>query len=135
VRNEALHPHKTRNITITFILISASLTAKGKTNDSVSNTSVYAAFTCKKSLTHYNMTKKSRQEKCRQCLKKPFDISDNDFMIDSERKGTVAYFVNEINLCGYPHVILEEERNLVRAVVLPVRGERGNKSTGYALKY
>jgi len=43
------------------------------------------------------MAKESRQEKCRQCLKKIFDISDYDCMIDSERKGTVACFVSEIN--------------------------------------
>jgi hypothetical protein len=58
-------------------------------------------------------------------------------MTGSERKETVACVVNEINLCGYPHVKLEsiEKRNLVRAVVLPVRGERGKKLRGYALKY
>jgi hypothetical protein len=57
-------------------------------------------------------------------------------MIGSERKRTVDCFVNEINLCGYPHVKRsKEERNLVCAVVLPVRGERGKKSEGYALKH
>ena len=37
-------------------------------------------------------------------------IADYDFMIDSESKGTVARFVNEINLCGYPHVNMEVKR-------------------------
>jgi hypothetical protein len=31
-------------------------------------------------------------------------------MIDSEKKGTDACFVNEVNLCGYPHVKLEVKR-------------------------
>jgi len=53
------------------------------------------------------MTKESRWEKCRQCLKKIFYIADYDFMIDSERKGTVAFFINEINLCEYSHVKME----------------------------
>jgi hypothetical protein len=56
------------------------------------------------------MAKVSRQEKCRKCLKKIFEISYYDFMIDSERTGTVACFVNEIKLCGYPHVKLEVKR-------------------------
>jgi hypothetical protein len=53
------------------------------------------------------MAKESRQEKC---LKNVFNNSDYDFMIDSERKGTVACFVNEINLSGYPHVKLVVKR-------------------------
>lgn len=56
------------------------------------------------------MAKESRQEKCRQCLKYIFEISDYDFMIDSERKGTVVCFVNEINLWGYPYVKLKVKR-------------------------
>jgi len=31
-------------------------------------------------------------------------------MIDSDRKGTVACFVNEINLCENPHVKMEVKR-------------------------
>ena len=58
------------------------------------------------------MAKESRQEKCRRCLKKIFDTTDYDFMIDIERKGTVACFVNEINLCGYPHVKMEVKRKI-----------------------
>jgi hypothetical protein len=56
------------------------------------------------------MAKESSQEKCRQCLKKIFDIADYNFMIDSERKGIVSCFVNTINLCGYPHVKREVKR-------------------------
>ena len=56
------------------------------------------------------MAKESSQEKCRQCLKKIFDIADYNFMMDSERKGTVAYFINKNNLCGYPHVKREVKR-------------------------
>jgi hypothetical protein len=52
------------------------------------------------------MAKESRQKKCRKWLKKVFEISYYVFMIDSERKRTVDCFINEINLCGYPHVKL-----------------------------